>query len=166
MIATSHVIIGGTIGVLTHNPALGFAAGMVSHFVFDTIPHLDSPFPIHYIDGRYDQPLWDKKLMSFAIIDSLLAAILTLVIWYTKFNFEFFSPFAWGALGAYLPDFIDNFPLWSNKIRMLPLFKQFHKVHILTHNLWRFRFPMPRHWLLGTVSQLLFIIPCLWFLLR
>jgi hypothetical protein len=166
MIATSHVIIGGTVGVITGNPALGFAAGIVSHFLMDMVPHLDSPFPIHYQDDQYDQPIWDKKLLIFAWIDSVAAMILTIAIWYWKFDLIFFSPYAWGALGAYLPDLLDNTPLWSAKIHRLHFFKPFHSVHLAVHDFWRFRFPMPQNWLLGTVSQILFIVPCLWFLFR
>lgn len=167
MIATSHVIIGGAAAVLagtvTQNPAIALAVGIVSHFLCDSLPHLDTP-PNSKYDG--DDIIWDKTLYRFAITDSLIAMILTLIIWYTKFDFEFFSVYAWGALGGYLPDLLDNFPLWKNKIRTIPFFHKFHLFHMWIHDNWRGRYPMPKHWVLGTLTQLIVGIPCLYYLLK
>jgi hypothetical protein len=165
MIATSHVLIGGAIGVLTKDPTAALAAGIVSHLVADCFPHLDAPFRIQTINGEFDRPVWTRKLIAFAFADSVFAFLLTLFIWQKYFSFELLSPFAWGALGGYLPDFIDNTPLWSKQIRELPGFKQFHKIHVATHSLWRFQFPMPNHWFLGTVTQIVAITPCLYYIL-
>jgi hypothetical protein len=170
MIATSHVIIGGAVGVavgaVTKNPTAALAAGIVSHLICDAIPHLDSPFPMEYQNGEYDNPIWNKKLLFSASVDSLLAFAVILFLWVKYFGFNFWAPFAWGALGGYLPDLLDNFPLWSRQIRLLPGFKQFHAFHLAVHNLWRFRFPMPNYWLFGTITQIVFIVPSLWFIIH
>ena len=166
MIATSHVIIGGAVGAATHNPIAGLFAGIVSHLFADMLPHLDAPFKLHYENGQYDRVIWSKKLLAFATFDSLLAFFLTLFFWNKYFGLEFYSPFAWGALGGYLPDLLDNFPLWSMQIRTLPGFKQFHKIHLAAHDVWRFRYLMPQHWLLGSVTQIALVIPALIYIIR
>jgi membrane-bound metal-dependent hydrolase YbcI (DUF457 family) len=167
MIATSHVIIGGAVGVIvgtvTQNPAAALAAGVVSHFICDSLPHLDTPPNAKYLG---DEIIWDRTLYTFAILDSLIAMIAVLIIWYFKFDFHFFSVFAWGALGGYLPDLVDNFPLWNHKLHRLLFFKQFHAFHIWIHDNWRFRFPMPQYWILGVATQLITGLPCLYYLFR
>ncbi len=165
MIATSHVIIGGAVGILTHNPAAAFAAGVASHLICDSLPHLDAPFKLYYKDNNYDEVIWTKKLIAWALIDSLTAFFLTLYIWNQHFGLEFFSPYAWGALGAYLPDVLDVAPMWRDKIRKISLFKRFHKIHLGVHDLWRFKYTMPKYWFLGATTQIIFVIPCLWFIL-
>ena len=91
MIATAHVIIGGAIGIATKNPTLGFAAGFASHFICDCIPHLDAPFKIDYTDENYDVPVWTKKLLIFALSDSVFAFLLTLFLWNKYFQIDFLS---------------------------------------------------------------------------
>ncbi len=168
MIATSHVIIGGTIGAIvaktTSNPEAGAAAavasGIVSHLLCDLLPHLDLPPNAKFIG---DDVVWDKSLYRFAIVDSLIAFFLTLAIWYFQFEFNFLSGFAWGALGGYLPDLVDNFPLWKDALRRLPFFKQFHRLHLGIHRTWQPQFPMPKYWLLGTLTQVIAIALCVYY---
>ncbi len=165
MVATSHVIVGGTLGAIvaqsTNNPIAGAAValgvGMISHLLCDLLPHLDLPPNAKFIG---DDVVWDKNLYRFAIVDSLSAFFIILSIWIIKFDFNFVSPFAWGALGGYLPDFIDNFPMWNEKIRKYYPFKQFHKLHLAIHNVWRPRYPMPKYWILGTVTQIAALSLC------
>jgi len=154
MIATSHVIISGTAavaaGALTHNPAAAVAVGFATHLICDAIPHIDSPPNTVIIN---DKAVWDKNLYIFAITDSLLAFLSVFLIWFYKFDHNLLSPFLFGAIGGYLPDIIDVFPLWSEQLQKLPIFKQFHALHLGVHNLWRRKFPMPQHWKLGTITQ-------------
>ncbi|HEX5429979.1 MAG TPA: hypothetical protein VFX17_02790 [Patescibacteria group bacterium] len=168
MIATSHVIIGGAVGVavgaVSQNPALGLATGIASHLVCDLLPHLDGPInPPLSPDGEIQ---WSKGLLTFAIADSLLAFLIVLVIWHYRDNFNFFSMFAWGAGGGYLPDLVDNLPLWAKKLHQFSLFKQFHTLHLAIHETWRAHFPMSRFWPLGIATQVVTVLPCLWYLLR
>lgn len=165
MITTSHVIVGGAVGIITKNPVAAFAAGIASHLLCDMIPHIDAPFKLEYRNGVYDQVIWTRKLVTFAILDSVFAFLLTLFLWNKFYNLDILSPFAWGALGGYLPDFLDNVPLWANIIRKFPGFKQFHRVHTAVHDVWRFKYPMPDYFWLGTFSQITVIIPCLWYIL-
>jgi hypothetical protein len=163
MIATSHVIIGGTagliIGSITQNPVAALAVGIVSHFVCDIIPHIDHP------DAPKigDDIVFTKKVVIFALIDSLIAFFLTLYLWIEFFNFpSLASPYIWGALGGYLPDFTDNVPVWRFQIRTYPGFKQFHEFHSWVHKLWNVKIPMPQNWLLGSITQVIFVGASIW----
>jgi hypothetical protein len=166
MIAISHVIIGGTAalitGSLTQNPAAAFAVGAVSHLISDAIPHLDHP----------DAPkigkdiVFTRKIIIFALLDSLLAFFITLFMWIEFFSFPDLSHvYIWGALGAYLPDFIDNVPWWRFKVRTIAGFKQFHYLHEAIHDLWNTKITMPEHWLIGTLTQVVIISACIWYLI-
>jgi hypothetical protein len=167
MIATSHVIIGSAAAVavstVTHNPAMGLATGIVSHFICDSLPHLDFPPTAKFIN---DEIVWDRKMYTFAITDSLLAFIFCLSAWIIVDNFSFTSMIAWGGLGGYLPDLVDNFPLWRNQIHSLPGFRQFHAFHMWIHNNWRHRYPMPEYWQLGVATQIATVLPCLYYLVK
>lgn len=151
MIATAHVIIGGAVGIATGNPAAAFVAGLVSHFVMDAIPHLDHP-PAPY--DKEGNVIWTPAVWAFAFIDSGVAAVLTLYLWVSFFDFPTITPFVVGAFGGYLPDLIDNVPFWKNLIRPLPGFKQFHIFHDKIHQFWQDYFPMPKWAGLGIVTQL------------
>ncbi len=164
MIATSHLIIGGSVGALvgtvTGNPAAALAAGFVSHLICDALPHWDHP----------DAPkigtelVWTKAVWIFAILDSSFGGILTLLIWAMQYNFDITSPFVWGAAGGYLPDFIDNMPFWKLQLRKLKMFQLFHDLHLWIHHIWQWRFPMPKYRILGTITQLAVVIPSLWYI--
>lgn len=164
MIATSHVIIGGAVGVavgtVTHNPLAALSAGFISHLICDAIPHFDHP-DAPRVNGEL---VWTKAVWLFAFADSLLAFFLTLFIWIYLYNFPQLSPYAWGAFGGYLPDLIDNVPFWKHYLRPLPVFRQFHWFHDSIHK-WENFLPMPRFWLLGIVTQLALLVPCLIYIL-
>ncbi len=172
MIATSHVIIGGAaalaVGSLTHNPLAGLAAGVVSHLICDALPHLDGPIrPDLVSPEEFEKNIWKNKgFLYFAILDSLIAFFSTLGIWYLKFKLSLISMFAWGAFGGYLVDLVDNFPLWRNQIHKVPFFKQFHEFHKWIHNNWRQYFPEQKYWLLGIITQLVLVLPCLYYLIK
>jgi hypothetical protein len=165
MIATSHVIIGGAVGLatgaVTQNPILAGFAGVVSHLLCDMLPHWDHP----EAPRNGDELVWTKKVYIFAITDSSLGAILTFGIWGILFDFSFTSLFVWGAGGGYLPDFLDNVPLWKDKIRQIQIFRRFHALHMWVHHLWMPRFPMPQNWVLGSATQLMIGLPSLWYVL-
>lgn len=150
MIATAHVIIGGAVGVATQNPVAGLLAGVASHFVCDTIPHLDHPPAPR---NENDELIWTPNVWAFAIIDSAVAGILTLYLWINYFGYPELTPYVVGAFGGYLPDLIDNVPFWNKYLRPLPGFKQFHAFHEWLHDQWETKFPMPKWLWLGIGSQ-------------
>ena len=170
MIATAHVIISGAVGLavgtVTENPVVALAAGAATHLICDGIPHLDGPLNPKYEHNHPDRVVWTRGLLTFALIDSIVAFLLTLFIWFKYFDLQFFAPYAWAALGGYLPDFIDLVPLWRERIQELPGFKQFHKFHVAIHDSWRFRFPMRTYWPLGIATQFITALPCLWYIVK
>jgi hypothetical protein len=165
MLATPHVLVGGTVGIIvaqsTNNPVLAgvlaLGAGIASHLICDAIPHFDVPLNAKYKNDKLDEIIWTKWIYTYAFADSLLAFLLTLFLWNQHFGFPHLTPYAIGAFGAYLPDLLDVAPFWRYQVRRLPLLKQFHKLHQDLHNSWRFRFPMKRYWPLGIVTQLVAI---------
>jgi hypothetical protein len=110
--------------------------------------------------------VWTKAVWIFALTDSTLGGLITLGIWGGHFNFDLLSPFIWGAAGGYLPDFVDNVPFWKNQIRQTKLFAKFHAFHMWIHYLWLHRYPMPKYYVLGTITQLALVLPSLWYLLK
>ena len=166
MIATAHVIIGGTVGVLTKNPAAGFLAGVASHLICDAIPHLDGPLYPQYENGDKDKMIWTRGIFIFALADSLFAFLITLFLWNKYFDLSIVSSFVWGALGGYLPDFIDVVPFWRDTVRKIPILKQFHEFHLALHVSWQTKFPMIHYWPLGIATQLIIALPCLWFIVK
>ncbi len=171
MVATAHVLVGGAVGTAvgyaTGSPVLALGAGIVTHFICDAIPHVDHP-PAPY---KGTDLIWTPSIWAFALIDSTLAALIILFFW-LRFPPPHEPYFVFGAIGGYLPDFIDNVPFWKNYIHKLPGFKQFHAFHEATHSFWRKKFPMPREavwpkWcLLGIVTQLIAISLSLVYLLK
>lgn len=159
MIATAHVIIGGAtgtaVGLLTQNPVAAIAAGIVSHFVCDLIPHLDHPPTI--LKDRNGDIIWTPMVWIFAITDSIVAGLVVLGIWHIFVGFPELSPFVFGAIGGYLPDLIDNVPFWNQYTRPLPGLKQFHIFHDAIHAAWQDRFPMEKYAWLGIASQVIFV---------
>ena len=158
MISISHVIVGAAVGtavgVATGSPVVALAAGFASHLVCDLIPHLDHP-PAP--KDANDNLIWTPNVYVFAIFDSVIAWLLMAFLWYRYFGYPAFSPFIVGAIGAYLPDFIDNVPFWNKFTRPLPVFKQFHDFHEKIHRVWTKRYPMPRSWVLGVTTQIIAI---------
>jgi hypothetical protein len=129
MILVSHGIIGGAVGSLfPQNPLLAFFAGLVSHFVFDAIPHWH--YQVKSISSKADSPKgvfkvgWGLALDSFKIcLDFFLGFLLAMLI-FGKGDYSDYSVFA-GALGGVFPDAIMLLSfVWRNKIILA--FQKFH----------------------------------------
>jgi hypothetical protein len=155
MLSGVHIIVGGAAGVAavtaTNNIFAGLAAGIVSHFILDAIPHFDTSLD----SMKQGELVFDRKTYIIAFTDSILAAIIMVFFWYYFFDFPYITPFILGAGGGYLPDFIDNVPWWRKEIRTLPLFKQLHQFHVKIHQ-WKKIYPMPQYWILGICTQIVF----------
>lgn len=166
MIATTHLLVGGAVGVavghVTQNPVLALAAGFSTHIICDAIPHIDHPW--HEIgQGKI---VWTPAVWTFAIADSLIGLIIIFLLWRELYGFPALSSFIWGAMGGYLPDFISNVPFWSDYSAKLPILKQWYYIHNWVHDLWQERFPPQNIRPFGTLIQLFLIILSLWYLLK
>lgn len=153
MITIAHVLVGGAVGVATGNPVAALVAGTVSHFAMDLVPHLDHP-PHAPRDSR-GNIIFTKAIYTQAVLDVLIAAAITAVLWYRWFDFPALSPFVLGAFGGFLPDLIDNVPFWNKPFRRSTIGKPFHDFHEAIHHVWTPHFPMTRFWVLGTVTQVI-----------
>jgi hypothetical protein len=133
MILVSHGIIGGAVGSLfPQNPLLAFFMGLLSHFVFDAVPHWH--YQVKSISGKADSPKrvfkvgWGLVLDSFKIcLDFFLGFLLAMLI-FGKGDYSDYSVFA-GAIGGILPDGIMFLSfIWRNKI-----FLSIQKFHSYIH---------------------------------
>jgi hypothetical protein len=133
MILVSHGIIGGAIGsFFPQNPLLAFFMGLLSHFIFDAIPHWH--YQVKSISSKADSPKgvfkigWGLALDSFKIcLDFFLGFLLAMLI-FGKGDYSNYSVFA-GTLGGVFPDAIMLLSfVWRNKIVLA-----FQKFHFFIH---------------------------------
>jgi uncharacterized membrane protein len=123
MLVTTHGLLGALIGKEVGFPPLAFLLGFISHFLLDSIPHCDGPDDVAGRDENDPNTKAQYALVSFDLLLSLIIVIYFL-------NVKLATPaMIWGAIGALLPDLIDNVPLWKKKIRKLAFFKDFHAFH-------------------------------------
>ncbi|HOX41256.1 MAG TPA: hypothetical protein PK263_03610 [bacterium] len=121
MIVTAHVIAGGIVAEELGDPIIGFIVAFFLHFVMDALPHFDTT----------DGGKWTKKQILFTSSDFLLSAIL--ILFFVQPVLSFSNLFLWGAFGSFLPDLIDNPPMWSGWIRKTKYGKKFHAFHEWCH---------------------------------
>ncbi len=129
MILVTHGIIGAAVGRLFPiNPLLAFFVGMLSHFIFDAVPHWH--YKIKSIEFNADSPknvfAVNKRLVFDAFIialDFLIGLWLAMLI-FDRGDFSNYSVFA-GVIGGVFPDGLTFLSLiWRTKI--LLLFQKFH----------------------------------------
>lgn len=154
MITISHVLIGGAIGVLAQHPVGALIGGVASHFVADMTPHLDVSPSAPRKDGKL---IWTPQIWAQAFLDTGIAALIVLSLWYQSGEFPVLTPFVIGSFGGFLPDLLDNVPFWNRYVRALPGGRYFHSFHEWTHDIWQSRFPMTHYAWLGVLTQLIAI---------
>jgi hypothetical protein len=138
MLTVPHALTGAAIGALVKDatvaPLVAFSVGWVSHYVLDTIPHWERLYRPHdEIKFDTDQSArdWPKHIFVQAVLDVLIAT--GLIMWIYQSRAEVGSVMLWGALGAVLPDLLDNVPFWNRTLRRLPFFSQEQKFHDSIH---------------------------------
>ncbi|MDP1689074.1 MAG: hypothetical protein Q8L47_03000 [bacterium] len=170
MLFTTHTIVGAAIGVATKNPALGFAAGFLTHHIMDSLPHFDQgsyraiKSGPNYLNTKIDNVPefsyikrdWIMLLIDFALGGTLFLSLLALLpidVWFYLII---------GALGCLMPDIIDSSPLWSKKLRTkYKLITKYHKFHKFFH--WTVK---KNQAFLGATTQISLIIISLAYLLK
>lgn len=134
MFTTAHATVAITIAHYTGNPLLGFALGLLSHLVFDAIPHGDR----NLFEARHDPKKTqltvgrEKFFWYTAVIEGLFAVVVCAVIWLAGL-----APFwmVWvPALGGVLPDLL----LAGTKLGWLPrrFSAWYQNFNMATHELW------------------------------
>lgn len=135
MVAFGHTAIGALIGAYTYqylgdaNPAYGLlvagSAGLISHYLFDSIPHG------HFF--REDQ--YQKKVGLVIVFDLAFSVIIYLLTAFTfsQANWLYVLYILYGIGGSQLPDILDG----------LIYTKRLPKTGILK---WEFQFHNETHW--------------------
>lgn len=125
MTLTTHATIGAVIGAATGNPFLALAAGFVSHFLVDMIPHGDSE-----LYKKHKSKTAGKAAVRFVTIDAIIA-IIVVALMVALSSHTLSLAVALGVIGSILPDLVigiqDGF-----KIGWL---KWFTKLHFFFHNM-------------------------------
>lgn len=132
MVAFGHTAVGAVVGLTVynlgiHNPTIGLisagAAGVVSHFIADSIPHG------HFF--KFSQ--FKQKIIAAITFDLFLSIVLFSSLAYYKFGlgFEFFY-ILFGIGGSQLPDIFDGLIY----LKILPnqsLLKLENQLHLAAH---------------------------------
>jgi hypothetical protein len=98
MLAFVHLIVGAAIGTVVGSWPLAFAAGFLSHFLLDALPHTDS--------GTLKNPeeRGTMKLNDLVVAGVDLAIALGIMAWLVRLP-EFSASMVAGAFGGLVPDF-------------------------------------------------------------
>lgn len=143
---STHIAVGAAVGYLSKNPALGFFAGLISHHLIDQIPHTDG--------GSFDVDVKDfakdKRILTIVSLDLIVILILGLFI-FTIHAVNWAIIF--GAIGAALPDLVDNMPFWSPFLRKKIPFNFYHRFHEFFH----FTITDKKFYWVGIMTQILLI---------
>ena len=117
MLFAVHATAAGAAGQFIGNPPLAFLAGIILHFILDSIPHYDTT----------DNGKLTTRQVALVGIDA--AIFVFLVIFIIKPVFVWSSPFWWGAFGGVLPDLFDCVPFWDKAFQRTRFGKKFHRFH-------------------------------------
>lgn len=128
MFLTVHAAAGAAIGSLVPGAPLTLGLGVLSHFVFDRIPHYDPPIvPGTAQEGVLRNPIF-RRFAAIAFADLLVATLLTAGF------IRAVSPahpltIAVGAFGGILPDLVFGlYRLTGNS-----WLKKFNRIHEANH---------------------------------
>ncbi len=141
MLTVTHVTVGAALGTVLAasgvSPIIAFVAGLTSHYVLDAIPHWERVYRPHdEPDFEITQGVayWPKFILLQAVVDVVLGFVIlaTAVAVYASETSTVVFVLA-TAIGAALPDILDNVPFWNKKLRKLPLFAQEYALHVRAH---------------------------------
>jgi hypothetical protein len=157
MLTTVHLLTGAAIGLAVPNPIWAFAAGFISHFLLDAIPHTD-PATLKHKPDRNRFTLTDYVLGFF---DVTAGALILFWVLFTLVPQPPLASIFWGALGAASPDFIATGFKWIPALQKNPILGWYYKFDRAVQN------PAEKsEWDFGIVTQVLAAIVALYFLGR
>jgi len=160
MFITAHAAIATVIGRQVNNSLLAFLIGLISHFIFDLIPHGDSKLGQRFWGERL-KFLKDRREFKFmAIYGSLDSLTLAFYLIFIFKNFEFARAdnVIWAIIGSILPDVL----VAIYKLREFKWLKWFFDFHAKNHNYLvnKINFDWPIKY--GIVMQLILITLVIW----
>jgi hypothetical protein len=125
MFLTVHAPIGALIGMVTGEPVSAFALGVLSHAVFDIIPHGDEHLGPGCNGAACTHADETRFLARIASIDGLcmLAVLAALLHPWTGMPS---LPVLAGIAGGVLPDVVNGFAMLFPKIRVLARYGALH----------------------------------------
>lgn len=166
MLSSQHAIVGGSVGLATGNPFLGFLVGMASHHVLDMLPHVDG-IPERNESRRFSSRNgdWPKSEYIIAYADSFITLVILLFVsWHLNDSGKILNFFA-GAVGGVFPDLMDNVPFWKKRFRATKFGEWYHRsVHKKLHFHWHDAHVYKL--ILAVLLQILITIGGIWFSLR
>lgn len=127
---TTHVAVGTAIGLAVNNPALGFALGLCTHFMLDTIPHGDSALGAKHFGNKKSVGPY-----AYAAIDNGIAIYLLLFL-VNITPHAMLLALSTGVAGSILPDVLVGVYEASRR-RWL---KSFFTLHMRIHNTFTSKF--------------------------
>jgi len=171
MLTVSHVLAGAAIGAAVPDGPLdngfAFGLGVASHYLLDTVPHWENWFgkEIHGLPSG--TPLTKMPPISIASGAFDLVAALTLFLFVFIYRQEplpvWESAVFWGAVGAFLPDLLDNVPFISQLVRRLKFMDWERRFHDWIHIPDEAKRRVP--YLTGLITQLIVVSLSLYLLL-
>lgn len=128
MTFTTHLLTGAAIGATTGNIPAAFIGGLVSHFILDSIPHIDAG----WIEAQPNigQTKWSKKLWTAVIVDVAVGTLLFTLVTPPSVHA---LPLVAGGIGGLFPDLFDNVPFWRDSWHATKIGAWFYGWHDKTH---------------------------------
>lgn len=160
MVLITHAIVGaGVAQLFPEYPAVGFVAGILSHYLSDFFPHWDYAQYFSSVQKKSNGRLEVLDRINIGpkfILESLLV-LLDAVLGLALAWFLWKSPLievlvvVLGAIGGMLPDFLQiAYGFFKNKFT-----QAFQKIHAFTHTPEKWKI---RDWKTGVIAQALFLI--------
>lgn len=134
MFITAHSSVAIFLGLQVGNPVLAFVLGMVSHFVFDIIPHGDRGMVKTRINPERRLPevadVYEKrKFLLIAAVDNVLAV--GMLLWLSRMLPIASAPVLFAVVGAALPDALQGVTAFT-RFRFLDAYtRMHHRIHFL-----------------------------------
>ncbi len=153
MTLTTHAIIGaGIVSLAAHNPALGICAAFASHFIIDTIPHINYEVRSTSLHphGESTHINFDKVFFRdvfYISLDGISGLIIPIILFANPKNFWLIVA---GACAGMFPDALQ---FVYSRFKHEPL-TSLQKFHEWIHTIFPYKFN--KTW--GTISQVLFVI--------
>ena len=139
MVLSVHSVVGGALAHICRlSPAASLCAGVVSHFLLDSLPHKD--YPIHSKKKNYDDrlseaiPVHDPRFTNDLIrigIDCGVGFLMVMTLSFFLSGTYLLWSVWWGAVGGVLPDFLQ-FIYFQYKKEPLATVQHFHV--LIVHN--------------------------------
>ncbi len=158
MVLATHIVTGAVLATsLPAQPVLAFAAGFISHFLLDAIPHWDyklnslSNSQTGYVSDT-EMDTSGRKFLSdlLKILLDVIIGVAGLLLLIKTLHWQFSLALVAGALGAILPDFLQ-FVYFKTKSLLL---RDLQRFHVWIHSQTR----LDNRYILGPFLQTLLVL--------